>query len=213
MDNTDTNIRSDVARYYSAKIAEHGAMPRGVDWNGEESQMQRFAQFTKLIDGSRHFSINDLGCGYGALYPYLRTHFTDFSYYGCDISQAMIEKARELHTNGRAGPQFRLGDKPESVADYSVASGLFNVRVGRPDDVWLTYLIETLDCLSRFSCRGFAFNCLTSYSDPDKMRPDLYYADPLVLFDHCKKTYARDVALLHDYGLYEFTILVRKNDA
>jgi len=30
------------------------------------------------------------------------------------------------------------------------------------------------------------------------------------LFDYCKRTYSRDVALLHDYGLYEFTILVRK---
>ena len=50
---------------------------------------------------------------------------------------------------------------------------------------------------------------LTSYSDPDRMRPDLYYGDPCRLFDHCKRRYSRHVALLHDYGLYEFTILVR----
>ena len=42
------------------------------------------------------------------------------------------------------------------------------------------------------------------------MRPDLHYADPLALFDRCKRRYARDVALLHDYGLWEFTLLVRK---
>jgi hypothetical protein len=42
------------------------------------------------------------------------------------------------------------------------------------------------------------------------MRPDLYYGDPAFFFDHCKTHYARDVALLHDYGLYEFTLLVRK---
>ena len=44
---------------------------------------------------------------------------------------------------------------------------------------------------------------------PERMRPDLYYADPCRLFDHCKRRYSRHVALLHDYGLYEFTILVR----
>ena len=60
------------------------------------------------------------------------------------------------------------------------------------------------------SSRGFAFNCLTSYSDADKMRDDLYYADPCKLFDRCKRRYSRRVALLHDYGLWEFTILVRK---
>jgi hypothetical protein len=51
---------------------------------------------------------------------------------------------------------------------------------------------------------------LTSYSDPDKRRPDLYYADPLALFDHCKRTYSRFVSLIHDYPLYEFTLLVRR---
>ena len=38
----------------------------------------------------------------------------------------------------------------------------------------------------------------------------LYYADPGRLFDLCKRRYSRNIALLHDYGLYEFTILVRK---
>ena len=56
----------------------------------------------------------------------------------------------------------------------------------------------------------FAFNCLTSYSDPERMQPYLYYSDPLRLFDHCKRRYARDVALWHDYGAYEFMIVVRK---
>jgi len=42
------------------------------------------------------------------------------------------------------------------------------------------------------------------------MRPDLHYADPCVLFDRCKRRHSPRVALLHDYGLWEFTILVRK---
>jgi hypothetical protein len=58
--------------------------------------------------------------------------------------------------------------------------------------------------------KGFAFNALTSYSDPERMKNTLYYADPCRLFDLCKREFSRDVALLHDYGLYEFTILVRK---
>jgi hypothetical protein len=43
------------------------------------------------------------------------------------------------------------------------------------------------------------------------MRDNLYYADPFLLFDYCKKTYSRNVALLRDYGLYEFTLLIRKS--
>ena len=37
------------------------------------------------------------------------------------------------------------------------------------------------------------------------MRADLYYADPRAFFDLCKRHYSKQVALLHDYGLYEFT--------
>jgi hypothetical protein len=67
-----------------------------------------------------------------------------------------------------------------------------------------------LDNIDRLSRRGFSSNFLTKYSDEDKMRNDLYYADPLFLFDYCKRKFSRNVALLHDYGLYDFTILVRK---
>ena len=76
--------------------------------------------------------------------------------------------------------------------------GLARLHAGRS--------IADLAALGR---RGFAFNALTRYSDADRRRPDLYYADPLELFDRCKRTYSRFVALLHDYPLYEFTIVVR----
>jgi hypothetical protein len=60
------------------------------------------------------------------------------------------------------------------------------------------------------SSKGFAFNALTKYSDEDKMQDYLFYSDPLYLFDYCKKHFSRNVALLHDYNQYDFTILVRK---
>ncbi len=67
--------------------------------------------------------------------------------------------------------------------------------------------------LARFdalSTRGFAFNMLTSYSEPEKMRHDLYYGDGPFFFDICRRRYAQNVALLHDYGRWEWTLLVRK---
>jgi hypothetical protein len=59
------------------------------------------------------------------------------------------------------------------------------------------------------SVRGVAFNMLTAYSDPGHMRADLYYADASFYFDYCMRRFPRRVALLHDYDLYEFTILIR----
>lgn len=205
-----THLLADVASYYAAKLAEHGDTPRGVDWNGEESQTTRFEQLCKIIGpNTSDFSLNDLGCGYGALLDYLRDKHPACTYLGVDVSQEMINAAAQRHA-GTGQARFITAAEPDQRADYGVASGIFNVRLGRTDAEWFDYLQSTLDVLDRTSSLGFAFNCLTSYSDEDKKRDYLYYADPGRLFDLCKRRYSRQVALLHDYGLYEFTILVRK---
>jgi SAM-dependent methyltransferase len=205
--NAHSQLLASVDRYYSAKVKEHGRTSRGVDWNSLESQELRFAQLLKVTDGQKKFSINDFGCGFGSLLGYLnRQHFQPH-YYGFDISKEMIANAKELYKKGI----FRVSNKPWKRTDYSVASGIFNVRLTAPKTSWKSYFLKTLDLMDRFSARGFSFNCLTKYSDKEKMRNYLYYADPLFLFDVCKKKYSKNVALLHDYGLYEFTILVRKD--
>jgi SAM-dependent methyltransferase len=209
MQKNKNKLLDEVAIYYSDKLSQHGETPQGVDWNGAESQTLRFEQLFKVITQGENFSLNDLGCGYGALYDYLAERFKNFTYTGIDISQGMIDAAIERYKNVPRA-RFVLSGEPDALSDYSVASGIFNVRQGRSDGEWLAYVEETLDSLDRTSRSGFAFNCLTSYSDADKMRDYLYYADPCALFDLCKKRYSRNVALLHDYNLYEFTILVRK---
>ncbi|MEO8855749.1 MAG: class I SAM-dependent methyltransferase [Burkholderiaceae bacterium] len=202
-------LLAEVAAYYSSKLAQHGQTPRGVDWNGEEGQMLRFEQLCELIEARDGFSFNDLGCGYGAIYDFLADRYARFSYVGIDISEPMIRAAEERHRT-RPQARFVIAHAPDQVADYSVASGIFNVRLGRADAEWQAYLQEVLDVLHEKSTLGFSFNCLTAYSDADRMREDLFYADPCALFDLCKRRYSRNVALLHDYDLYEFTILVRK---
>ena len=209
MENDQNKLLEDVGKYYSGKIAEHGDTARGVDWNGEESQILRFEQLLQLADTSQEFSIIDLGCGYGALYEYLSVKTIGFNYTGYDISAPMIEAAR-LRCKDKEGAQFHVGSMPLAAADFAVASGIFNVRLEHGNDEWRQFLHATLDVLDGVSRKGFAFNCLTSYSDTEKKKDYLYYADPCALFDLCKKRYSRNVALLHDYSLYEFTILVKK---
>jgi SAM-dependent methyltransferase len=198
-----------VERYYSAKVAEHGAAPAGADWNSAESQELRFRELLRICPQDAPFSINDIGCGYGALVQVLQARGQDFVYRGFDISPAMVAQAREAlgETN-----RWSFTDRPDELTavDYSVASGIFNVKLDAKDDEWGLYVSETLDRLDSLSMRGFSFNMLTSYSDPDRMRSDLYYANPGDVFDQCKR-YSRHVALLHDYGLWEFTVLVRKD--
>jgi len=202
-------IRSSVAAYYSSRLAEHGATARGVDWNGEASQELRFAQLARAFEGAEsRFSLNDYGCGYGALVPFLEARGHDFAYAGFDISPDMVERAR-AELSARPDTVVVADDGELESADYTVASGIFNVKLDTPEEEWTRYALATIERLAELTRGAFAFNMLTSYSDRDRMRPDLYYGDPGFVFDHCKHRYSRNVALMHDYGLYEFTTIVR----
>jgi SAM-dependent methyltransferase len=204
------SVLDPVRDYYEAKLRQHGPTPGGVDWNGEASQNVRFETLSRVIThvAGDSFSIDDYGCGYGAHFAWLRSQgFTQMDYLGIDVSPEMVDEGKKLHPEA----SFVVGNTSPRVADYAVASGIFNVALQSGREDWQSYILATLDAMHRSSRRGFSFNCLTSYSDAEYMRPHLHYGDPCFYFDHCKRHYSRQVALLHDYGLYEFTIIVRKD--
>ncbi|MCW6038513.1 class I SAM-dependent methyltransferase [Spirulina subsalsa FACHB-351] len=202
-------ILDSVNQYYTDKIVTYGATARGVDWNSEESQILRFKQLLKVCNHDDNFSLIDYGCGYGALLSFIISENYRCKYFGYDICDSMIKSAKLLYENSRNA--FFFNEKSSlQIADFSLASGVFNVKQEINVQDWENYIFKTLKELSLLSIRGFAFNMLTQYSDFDKMRSYLYYADPCFFFDFCKKHFSKNVALLHDYDLYEFTIIVRK---
>ncbi len=204
------NILIPINEYYTQKIRLHGRTALGVDWKSPESQVLRFEQLTKMIDGSKRFTLSDFGCGYGLLCDFLQKKGFSFQYYGFDISAEMILQAKTCFSSN-ASAHFKVGNKASRKTDYAVASGIFNVRLKAKKELWKRYILDTLNEMNRCTKKGFSFNCLTLYSDKERMRRDLYYADSLFFFDYCKKHFSKNVALLHDYGLYEFTILIRKD--
>ena len=205
----EADILNQVADYYSAKLAAHGATARGVDWNGEESQTQRHRQFLRLLDGGRNASILDLGCGYGDFLRFLREERYSGRYIGYDIAPKMIEEARRLHGEG-PDRLWRIGATPTETADYAIASGILNVRGSASIETWTGHVHRTIGTLARAGRRGFAFNVLATSSAPALRRSDLFYADPVDILTHCLDRFGQSVALLQDYGLWEFTVLVRR---
>lgn len=198
-----------VKSYFEKRIQEHGASPRGSDWNSETSQTIRFDQLLKVVE-TQSFSLLDYGCGYGALADYLVTKGFDVDYYGYDILESAIDTARQVHMN-KPRRTFFTDRVQLPVCDYTVASGIFNFRGEQSFEDWTGYTLGILNEFDQLSKRGFSSNFLTKYSDADKMRPDLYYADPMFLFDYCKLNFSKNVALLHDYRLYDFTLIIRKD--
>jgi len=198
-----------VKSYFGKRIEQHGASPRGADWNGTESQNTRFDQLLKIVE-TASFSILDYGCGYGALADYVDQKGFHADYYGFDILESAIAIARQSQKD-KPDRTFFTEEAKLPVCDYVVASGVFNVRGEQSFETWTEYVINSFHRFNDLGRKGFASNFLTKYSDADRMRVDLYYADPLYLFDYCKRHFSKNVALLHDYRIYDFTILVRKD--
>jgi SAM-dependent methyltransferase len=208
LDPPRTAILETVADYYAGKLRLYGATPRGVDWSSADSQALRFRYLLKAIEDDGEGMLTDFGCGYGALLDYLNQKGRTLSYRGFDISQAMIDAARLRHPDA-VNCSFTSTDTELTPTDYTVASGIFNVKLGHTAERWQEYVAQTLARMRSLSTRAFAFNMLTMYSDVDKRRDDLYYADPREVFDFCKRQFSPRVSLLHDYPLYEFTMIVR----
>ncbi len=197
------------ARYYGAKVARHGATPEGADWRCEATQQMRFVHLMKLCEGAGPWSLNDLGCGWGALRGYLarRRRLHRIDYLGIDLAPAMIEAARAAWPRDRR--RFVVGSRSPRVADYSVASGIFNVRLDVPLPVWERLVERTLRELRETSRLGFAVNFMLPLAPTMESPPQLYRPDPARWSALCERELGGHLERLSGYGLHEQTLLVR----
>lgn len=176
-----------VKEHYQDVKEKHGATHLGVGWKTEADQHDRLKALADLIDVTG--SVNDWGCGYGAFREYLPP---DTLYHGYDIVQQDFKG-------------FILASEPLYYADYTVASGIFNV-MEPPAIEWQDYINGCIIRMDKKSTKGFGFNLLSHHCD--KQNPALFYADPLEYFEYCRQFGL--VTLNHSYSPYDFTILVRK---
>ena len=194
-----------ITRLYEDSLAAHGVQPLAVGWRDDASHRLRFRKLSSVIENDEEARINDLGCGYGAFHDYLvDTRVKVVLFRGYDISEKMVSLAKERVPHG----EFIVGKAIDKEADYSFASGIFNVRLQESEAKWQSHIEQTLSNMFEYSTRGFAFNLLSTYVD--YREPHLFYGDPLYFFDLCKRRFSRAVSLLHDYPLFEWTIAVRK---
>lgn len=200
-----------VAHYYGERLRRFGATPLGVDWPSRPNQELRLVQLLKLCDFSAPRSLNDVGCGYGALRGFLsrRHRRAQVDYLGTDVSQAMVAAARRRWRH-RADCAFEVADGTTRLADYSVASGIFNVKLDCPLPEWEVLVARTLDRLQRHSRLGWAVNFIVPPAPGQASPPELYRPPVERWLAHlAQRQPACDVTVLRGYGLPEVTLLAR----
>ena len=196
-----------IASAFETRLADSGATARGVFWRSEEGQKIRFEVLARVLEGDGGpFTINDLGCGYGAFFDYLASRLGNrlARFAGTDIAPGMIARAKERIADPRA--VFVRGLAAGEDADYSFASGTFNMCLQAKPAEWIDYVETSLVHLYGRSRRALAFNMLNG---ADKMREGLYYANPERYAALCRGLGAK-VEIVADYPLDEWTIFARR---
>lgn len=230
------NNYKQIANYYSQAFEQHGATPQGLAWDNNRNMRVRYRTMYEIIKPDLYPpSILDFGCGYGGFYNYLikgkclenKKHFT---YYGIDINENLIKKARELYT-----PEYIIEDTdlslipgfglidihseeewnmfnnpkicPESY-DYIICNGTFTVKHNLTQEEMTNFMCSTLEKLWTKTNKGIAFNCMSKILDFE--RDDLYHVSFDELSMWVYDNLSNKFIIRQDYGLREFTMYVYK---
>jgi len=201
-----------VTTAYRLQYRRNGATPKGVFWSNADNVRKRFEVLCRVFypeDTARgDSSVADLGCGYGALYDYLKAHpiIRGGEYRGYDICESLLDACKTRIKDPRAS--FHHSMRVTQPADYSIVSGTFNLKLDANDADWLTYTQISLKALWSQTDRALAFNML----DIEDAAPmdGLYYADPEVLETFCRKNLSENVSVVTGYDLPDFTVYVRR---
>jgi hypothetical protein len=120
----------------------------------------------------------------------------------------MVRRAQRQWKH-RTDARFVAGATSPRVADYSIASGIFNVKLREPLDRWTSFVARTLADMAATSRRGFAANFMAARDRDAAAELELYRSAPAAWIDYCERTLGGSVELVAEYGLREFTLLVR----
>ena len=199
-----------IGQVYDHRLKECGPTAGGVFWKNEEGQTLRYEVLLQIIDNADlngNVTINDLGCGYGALFEMIKNSplINNSKYIGYDVSREMIDSARIRNHDNRA--EFIHSPIATETADYSFVSGTFNMSLGAIEHMWLEYIHASIRMLWKNTKKGLAFNMLDIRSENRLF--DLYYADLDAMIEFAK-TLTPKVEVIEDYPLDEWTILMRR---
>ena len=167
-----------LTRAYKDRLAALGAVPKGVFWRNQSTQIARFdamLSIVRKISPVAHPAVADIGCGYGALLEFIQKtpRYQTMRYSGYDINAAMISACTDQFADQKE--LFAVGKYPSGAVDFCLFSGTFNLCHTTNLDLWEDYIFANLqDCWQR-SRYGLVLNLLCA--PKSHIKNQIFYAD------------------------------------
>lgn len=187
-------------------LLDEASESTAVGWKDAEVQQRNFAAVAQVFAHEREpFTVHDVGCGLAHFAEFLERHYPLAQYSGSDIVGESIERAKRRRCDLAVEIRDILASPPEPV-DYAVESGIFNLRIEQPEDVWRSFVRHVLRAMFGIARKGLAANFLTSHVD---WKRELgYYEDPSTMLAFAIDELSRFAEIRHAYYPWEFTLIV-----
>jgi SAM-dependent methyltransferase len=193
--------KQEIILNYRSRLLANGDSYLAVQWSTQEGQLFRFRKLAQIGDLTGQ-CVLDLGCGIGALYPFLLAQFGDVRYTGIDIVPESIAFAAAKYPDAR----FLCCDVEENQIteqfDYVLMSGLFNNREAASDDFLFALITKAFQ-----HCRiGLGFNFISTVHNFHDSA--LAYHDPVKVMKYCLSELSSNVVMHHHYERCDVAVFV-----
>ena len=199
--------------HYERCLNKFGPTEKGMDWPNAKDLEKRFNALTSFLNESLTETVHllDLGCGIGLLLKYLKANSQceQLIYTGVDISEKMIQNAKELQPDGNFIVCDILEQKlDENSFDFIVMNGLFTEKRELSQSEMFGFFEDMIVEAYRAARVGLSFNLMSSHVD--WKREDLFHVELDILVAFLIKNCSRRITINMDYGLYEYTVTLKK---
>ena len=201
-----------VAEEYNSRFIKYGAQPKSSLWFSEKRQTLRFDIIIECIKKnqiSSHFSVNDIGCGYGGFLKRLQDSFSDnrFSYAGFDLAKSPVIYCKRKYAKKKV--HFHCGSMPNEIAHYSVMSGTYNYAPDLTVSAWKDYLFTSLSSIWGLTRHSMIFNLMIA--EKEKITPQkIAYIEKESILNFCQRNFGATYTYLSVKLPKEITFTVRK---
>lgn len=201
-----------IIEYYENCLASHGPNHKGVNWPNQADAETRYRVMLDIkrfdiTNRSNHFSVIDYGCGVGGMLEHIKNfEYNSVVYYGFDESKKMLSFCSGKYGSAYFDPKTVF----ESRRDYVLMNGLFTVKASLTFPRMWDLMTCELHNSWQHSSKGIAFNVMST--NVDYRRKDLFHCPIDMLSEWICKNLSRNFIIRNDYGLYEYTVYVYKNN-
>jgi len=195
-------------------VRERGVTPAAV-WLDRSDALRkgvrRCEALFRIIGHYGRFSVLDVGCGPGFAVDFLTDRYGEhaFEYCGVDVSAMLLSAASE-RLPGYRFIQRDISTHPltELSHDFAIINGVLTGKYSLSDVEMENFAFRLIDSAWRSTRIGLSFNVMSPYVD--WRRDDLFHWPMERVMAFCVANLSRHCNIIADYGLYEYTVQVRR---